>query len=190
MGKGCVVYNCRGNSRDHLTVHSFPKDNNLHRLWVQFVNVKRQWVAPENTPEHRKSSGICTHHFKPDCYNQQKKKICALNNLSWRAELLPNSVPTIHTTHPDLTICKPIPEQGACGSTSPPPCKRPRKVPSKLLVSRVSTFSNVCSNLLISGSINLLQFSLSARSSVHNCVCSMKSQCCTQYLYRCYFPWG
>ena len=47
-------------------MHKFPKDANLKRQWVKFVQVKRaDFVRPT---EH---SVICNVHFTPDCYEKR-----------------------------------------------------------------------------------------------------------------------
>ena len=65
MVKHCVVQFCSNSNKTGYTIHKFPKDANLRRQWVKFVQVKRaNFVA---ATEH---SAICNIHFSPDCYEE------------------------------------------------------------------------------------------------------------------------
>ena len=62
MVKRCVVQFCSNSNKTGYTIHKFPKDANLRRHWVKFVQVKRaNFVA---ATEH---SAICNIHFSLDC---------------------------------------------------------------------------------------------------------------------------
>ena len=69
-------------------MHKFPKDTNLKRQWVKFVQVKRSdFVEPTV------HSVICSNHFSPDCYeNNYMGEI----GLTKKKQLLPDAVPKIH----------------------------------------------------------------------------------------------
>ena len=41
MVKHCVVHFCSNSNKTGHTMHKFPKDANLKRQWVKFVQVKR-----------------------------------------------------------------------------------------------------------------------------------------------------
>ena len=62
MGKHCSVYGCNGNSDNGLSMHSFPKNPKIRRLWIKFVdNTRAEW-----TP--RVYDNVCSRHFTPDDY--------------------------------------------------------------------------------------------------------------------------
>ena len=65
MVKRCVVQFCSNSNKTGHTMHKFPKDANLKRQWVKFVQVKRaDFVEPF---EH---SVVCNSHFSLDCYEK------------------------------------------------------------------------------------------------------------------------
>ena len=68
-------------------MQKFPKDANLKRQWVKFVQVKRaDFVEPS---EH---SVVCSSHFSLDCY---EKSYMVEMGLKKQKQLLPGAVPTI-----------------------------------------------------------------------------------------------
>ena len=70
-------------------MHKLPKDANLRRQWVEFVQVKRaNFVQPM---EH---SVICNIHFSPDCY---KKNFMVEMVLRKQSPLLSGAVPPIQS---------------------------------------------------------------------------------------------
>ena len=70
-------------------MHKFPKDTNLRRQWVKFVQLKRaDFVEPT---EH---SVICNIHFSPDCY---EKSFMVQMGLKKQSPLLSGAVPTIQS---------------------------------------------------------------------------------------------
>ena len=70
-------------------MHKFPKDANLRRQWVEFVQVKRA-----NFVEPTEHSVICNIHFSPDCY---KKRFMVEIGLRKQSPLLSGAVPTIQS---------------------------------------------------------------------------------------------
>ena len=54
----CCIYNCRSNyaGENHTVVFSFPRDDDLKKIWVRFVN-RKDW-SPSN------SSVICIKYFE------------------------------------------------------------------------------------------------------------------------------
>ena len=42
MGKHCCVYGCNGNSDNGLSMHSFPKNPKIRRLWISLLTVHVQ----------------------------------------------------------------------------------------------------------------------------------------------------
>ena len=62
MVKRCVVQFCSNLNKTGYTIHKFPKDANLRRQWVIFVQVKRANLVAAT--EH---SAIWNIHLCPDC---------------------------------------------------------------------------------------------------------------------------
>ena len=90
-------------------MHKFPKDTNLRRQWVKFVQVKRaDFVEPT---EH---SVICNYiHFSPDCY---EKSFMVQMGLKKQSPLLSGAVPTIQSpaaTNYCETRKRPIQNEGS-----------------------------------------------------------------------------
>lgn len=70
-------------------MHKFPKDANLKRQWLKFVQVKRaNFVEPS---EH---SVICSSHFSSDCY---EKSYMTEMGLKKQKQLIAGAVPTIQS---------------------------------------------------------------------------------------------
>ena len=70
-------------------MHKFPKDVNLRRQWIKFVQVKRaDFVEPT---EH---SAMCNIHFCPDCHD---KGFMVEMGLRKQSLLLSGVVPTIQS---------------------------------------------------------------------------------------------
>ena len=89
MVKRCVVQFCSNSNKTGYTIHKFPKDANLRRQWVKFVQVKRaNFVA---ATEH---SAICNIHFSPDCNEESFMVEMGLIKQSPR---LSGAVPTIQS---------------------------------------------------------------------------------------------
>ena len=89
MVKRCVVHYCSNSDKTGHTMHKFPKEANLRRQWVKFVQVKRA-----DFKEPSVHSVICSSHFSPDCY---EKSYMAEMGLKKQNHLLPGAVPTIHS---------------------------------------------------------------------------------------------
>ena len=120
-------------------MHTFPKDANLKRQWVKFVQVKRaDFVEPS---EH---SVVCSSHFSLDCY---EKSYMVEMGLKKQKQLLPGAVPTIQAL-PEANSSKvkkrPIPSADSDDlKVADRTEKRPRRSRAlqKLEVNRVSTKS-------------------------------------------------
>ena len=64
-GKRCVIQYCSNSNKTGHTMHKLPKDANLRRQWIKFVQVNRADFA-----EPTKHSFICNIPFSPDCYEK------------------------------------------------------------------------------------------------------------------------
>ena len=70
-------------------MHKLPKDANLRRQWIKFLQVKRaDFVEPT------KHSAICNIHFCPDCY---EKGFMVEMGLRKQSLLLSGAVPTMQS---------------------------------------------------------------------------------------------
>ena len=119
-------------------MHKFPKDANLRRQWIKFVQVKRaDFVEPT---EH---SVICNIHFSPDCYEKSFMVEMGLRKQS--PALLSGAVPTIQSpaaTNSCDTRKRPIQNEGSeQPEVADSADKRPRRsrAVQKLEVNRVSS---------------------------------------------------
>lgn len=62
MPRRCVVGGCNNIPGGDISVHKFPKESKLRRIWINFVNITRSdFVCTEN-------SVICSAHFEEDCF--------------------------------------------------------------------------------------------------------------------------
>ena len=136
MGKRCVVQFCENSSKTGHSTHLFPKDENLRRQWLKFVQVKRaDFLQPT---EH---SIICGAHFTPECFEDDFKVKMGIKKT--RNQLIPGSVPTIQPQRPkELPEARKRTMESDQGSTLQDTSggKRSRKSRAlhKLEVSRVS----------------------------------------------------
>ena len=88
-GKRFVVQFCSNSNKTGYAVHKFPKDANLRRQWVKFVQVKRaNFVA---ATEH---SAICNIRFSPDC---NEESFMVEMGLIKQSAQLSGAVPTIQS---------------------------------------------------------------------------------------------
>ena len=74
MVNKCCIYNCRSKytGGNHTVVFSFPRDDDLKKIWVIFVN-RKDW-SPSN------SNVICIKHFEKKYLKMREgKKRCRLD---------------------------------------------------------------------------------------------------------------
>ena len=89
MVKRCVVQFCINSNKTGYTICKFPKDANLRRQWVKFVQVKRA-----NFVDPTELSVICNIHFSLDCY---EKSFMVEMGLIKQSPRLFGAVPTIQS---------------------------------------------------------------------------------------------
>ena len=89
MVKHCVVQFCSNSIKTGYTIHKFPKDANLRRQWVKFVQVKRA-----NFVAATERSAICNIHFSPDC---NEESFMVEMGLIMQSQRLSGAVPTIQS---------------------------------------------------------------------------------------------
>lgn len=89
MPKECVVGGCSNMPKDGVSFHSFPKDDDLRRVWVKAVESTRKfWKGPS------KHTVICSDHFEDDCFEQTYKIKMSLG-IPAKRTLVTGAVPTI-----------------------------------------------------------------------------------------------
>ena len=100
----CCIFKCRSNyaGEESTTVFSFPKDEDLKRRWVKFVN-RKDWQPTS-------SSFICSKHFEPKYYKKGAtdkrcrliKKLKPVPSIFDPENTLSSSSSTINLTSPIL----------------------------------------------------------------------------------------
>ena len=90
MVKRCVFHFCSNSNKSGHTTHKFPKDGNLRRQWVKFVQVKRA-----DFEEPSVHSVICSSHVSPNCYEKSYVAEMGLKRARKKKKLLSGAVPTI-----------------------------------------------------------------------------------------------
>lgn len=90
MGYKCCIVGCRSNytTAEVNTVFSFPKDVDLRKRWIKFVN-RQDW-------EPTTSSYICKKHFEPKYFKKGE------NNKRYRLIKKLKPVPTIYNPSDDV----------------------------------------------------------------------------------------
>ena len=132
MVKRCAVQFCNNLNKTGHSTHTFPKDPNLRRQWIKFVQVKRADFVDAN--EH---SVICGDHFSPDCFESEYMREMGFKKTR---NLIPGSVPTIQTQRPAEIRKRPMELE----SKQPEVVVKSKKTPpesralQKLEVSRIS----------------------------------------------------
>ena len=92
MGKRCIVQFCDNSNKTGHSTHVFPRDLNLRRQWIKFVQVKRaDFVQPT------KHSVICGAHFTSDCFKGVYMREMGFKKST---DLIPSAVPTIQLQTP------------------------------------------------------------------------------------------
>ena len=89
MVKCCVVHFCSNSNKTGYIMHKFPKDANLRRQCVKFVQVERAYFEKPSVHFF-----ICSSHFPADCH---EKSYVAEMGLKQQKQLLPGAVPTIQS---------------------------------------------------------------------------------------------
>ena len=98
-GRFCVAgapnnMSCRNNSyTEGMTVHQFPKDPNVRKKWVKFVQRHRvDFAEPVN-----KYAVLCSAHFEQTCYERRYSND---EGLKMNRVLIRGSIPTRDTVIP------------------------------------------------------------------------------------------
>eukprot|EP00795_Rhopilema_esculentum_P011046 gene11046-19897_t len=125
MPNGCVVGKCGAVYSDGLSLHKFPKDEKIIKLWVKFVQCTKK-----DFMKHSVSSCICSLHFNPDCFKKTRllillalaKEQMMLGNLHVEeGDKEINAESDVRSTWKDGIIINNInwkTSKGACGDTT------------------------------------------------------------------------
>ena len=66
MPNRCIVAGCSGTSKDDVSLHRFPKEENLRKIWTSKVKLTRaDWHGPSDY------STICSNHFSEDDFEDR-----------------------------------------------------------------------------------------------------------------------
>ena len=87
MPARCIVAGCSNTTKDGVSLHVFPKDENLRRIWTSKVKLTRgNWKGPSDT------SVICSAHFEDSDFDHGLYSLFSLKKLR---RLKPDAVPII-----------------------------------------------------------------------------------------------
>ena len=87
MPARCIVAGCSNKTKDGVSLHVFPKDENLRRIWTSKVKLTRgNWKGPSDT------SVICSAHFEDSDFDHGLYSLFSLKKLR---RLKPDAVPII-----------------------------------------------------------------------------------------------
>lgn len=89
MVKRCVAAGCNNTHKDGVSLHSFPSDMALRKLWVDKVKRYREKWEPT------KYSVLCSQHFEQDCFMPDSILSQSLGLGKKRICLKPDAVPTL-----------------------------------------------------------------------------------------------
>ncbi len=118
MPKRCVVVFCGNTSQTGHSLHEFPKDPDIRRQWIHFVQSKR-----ENFPSASvKSAVICSAHFEDNCFHGSLMRSMGFDVK--RRVLIPGSIPTIQPV--------PTPEQLSTATGRKQMTKSSPSIPTKV----------------------------------------------------------
>uniref|UniRef100_A0A3B5LRU5 THAP-type domain-containing protein n=1 Tax=Xiphophorus couchianus TaxID=32473 RepID=A0A3B5LRU5_9TELE len=92
MPKRCVAAGCSNYPSEHISLFSFPKDEELRNQWTKQVQRTRgSWVPTA-------SSVLCSEHFPAHCFEEAPglKEAFGLK-VRYRRVIKPTAVPSIFT---------------------------------------------------------------------------------------------
>ena len=112
-GKRCIAALCSNTYQDGVSLHYFPKDEELAKRWSSQVKKTRaDWT------KHSKHIFMCINHFEADCFEQGAVLAAAFGLGTKRRRILkPDAVPTV--------FAKPTPSPTPSTTTSVPIVSQP-----------------------------------------------------------------
>ena len=95
-GYACAVADCCARHSDGVSLHKFPKVQEVRRQWIKFVSTCRADFG-SSFGTRTENSRICERHFAPDCYpaSYALSESLGLMGKPKRKDLLPTAIPTI-----------------------------------------------------------------------------------------------
>ncbi|XP_054760837.1 THAP domain-containing protein 10-like [Lytechinus pictus] len=88
MPNRCIVAGCSNTPKDDVSLHRFPKDENLRKLWISKVKLTRaDWRGPSDW------STICSDHFSAEDF--EDTGLYSSFGMKVRSKLIDSAVPTI-----------------------------------------------------------------------------------------------
>ena len=98
MPQSCVAALCSRGTKDGVSLHAFPKDAVLRKLWTRAVRV--HWAKWDGSTER---STLCSLNFAKDCYEQEAQLRIRLGPSRKKLILKPGSLPTFFPSARDET---------------------------------------------------------------------------------------
>uniref|UniRef100_A0A8C4QP69 THAP domain-containing protein 1 n=1 Tax=Eptatretus burgeri TaxID=7764 RepID=A0A8C4QP69_EPTBU len=87
MPARCIIAGCSNTTKDCVSLHVFPKDDNLQRIWTSKVKLTRgNWKGPSDM------SVICSTHFEDSDFDHGLYSLFSFKKLR---RLKPDAVPII-----------------------------------------------------------------------------------------------
>ena len=98
MPTRCIVAGCSNTYKEGVSLHSFPKDANLRRIWTAKVKLTRaHWNSPSD------SSVVCSDHFDASDFEEG---LWAQFGLKKQKRLKPDAIPNIRAPSKDEADAK------------------------------------------------------------------------------------
>ncbi|XP_071496168.1 uncharacterized protein [Diadema antillarum] len=96
MPTRCIVAGCSNTSKDGVSLHFFPRDPKLRKIWTQRVKITRgNWNGPTE------SSAVCGAHFTEEDYEDMG--LYSSFNIKKTRRLKADAVPTIKSPPPSTS---------------------------------------------------------------------------------------
>ena len=91
MPARCIVAGCSNTSKDNVSVHFFPRDEKMRKLWTARVRLTRaNWSGPTD------SSVVCSAHFSEEDF--EDLGLYAQFNIKKKRRLKATAVPLIKSS--------------------------------------------------------------------------------------------
>ncbi|XP_077569235.1 uncharacterized protein LOC144194207 isoform X5 [Stigmatopora nigra] len=111
MPMRCIVAGCGKTNKQGVSLHTFPKDKNMKRIWTAKVKLNRaHWEGPSDT------SVICSAHFEASDF-EDSEALWAEFGLKKKKRLKANAIPNIESNRRGLEIRVPESEMSGRGQT-------------------------------------------------------------------------
>ena len=92
MPRRCVAAGCSTSSDEGPSLHTFPRDESVHKRWIRAVKQQQSnWDGPST------SSLLCSKHFEPECFALEGARYQDAAGIPVKKHLKPDAVLTIFT---------------------------------------------------------------------------------------------